>query len=159
MAAPLLCLSLPSFLQCCKGQTNGREGGQGTTGKARGEKAEAQVWYRKTACMGQGLEGPQDFWDWEKRGNNSDFSQIMDTGAGICTYQDGATQLGFVQSLGSCSHLGVSETPWEVHAIASTLSCHRILGKLRQQVCGIKGVGWPGAQGSSVSGDLHSHST
>jgi len=46
------------------------------------------------------------------------------------------TQLGFVLSLGTWSHLGVSGTPWKVHAIASTLSCHRTLGKLRQQVCG-----------------------
>lgn len=74
----------------------------------------------------------------------------------VSAYIKLGTQLGFVLSLGTWSHLGVSGTLCKVHAIASTLPSHRTLGKLRQQVCGPEGyrltrcTGGLGQQGSPL---------
>lgn len=89
----------------------------------------------------------------EARIHNSlrSLSQVL-----VYAYIKLGTQLGFVLSLGTWSHLGVSGTLCKVHAIASTLSCHRTLGKLRQQVCGpegyrlTRGTGVLGQQGSPL---------
>ena len=48
--------------------------------------------------------------------------------------------------------MGVSGTPWKVHVIASTLSCHRTLRKLRQQVCGLEVYQLTGGRGSRSAG-------
>lgn len=74
----------------------------------------------------------------------------------VSAYSKLGTQLGFVLSLGTWSHLGISGTLCKVHAVASTLSGHRTLGKLRQQVCGpegyrlTRGIGGLGQQGSPL---------
>ena len=111
------------------------ERGQGRTGEERGEKAEGRGWYRKTACMGQDLEGPEvsGVGKSEATIHHSlrSLSQLL---VSPCI-KPGHTA-GVCAVTGDLITFGSQRNTLEGACRASTLSFHRTLGKLRQQVCG-----------------------